>query len=647
MTEDNNQNQVEDAKAKKPKKKKGPIRFEAIIPLVLVLVLISLYSMFFLDSHLRRAIELGALYAHRAEVNIKSLNLSFTNASLVMTGLQVTNYDKPEENLVEIGRISFDLSWDALLRAKFVVDNSEITSIQINSKRKRPGRILEKTKSAEKVGTQLSNVALDAAKDEYEGNILGDTATVLSGAKPEDQLKKIEGDLKASGKLKEIEKALKDKEKEWQKRLATLPKDSDLKALETKFKSIKTSNFKNPAEVQKSVKAFEQVFKEADTKLKEVKTAGSDLDKDIKTYKGAFNELEQMVQKDIKDLEKRLNIPKLDAQNISKMLFGKIIIDKLGKYSKWINMAREYMPPKKSADEKAAKKEEAITPKERALGRNYTFPKAKSYPLFWLKKAKISSKSSDAEFSGDLEGELVHVTSNPVLLGKPTVLNLKGDFPKQKIFGMEAKVTIDHTTEKPIETLDLVLGRVPVEKMMLSDSEDVSFGFNSAQTRTVAKATMQGQEINLNATTLFTQLDYVNKAKSPILNEVLAGVAKDLNKFDLVTKVTGSFSKFNLGLKSGLGQALQNSLKKQLDQQIQKARKQIKEMVDSKIKGEKDKLQSQINQFEKKLGAPINNAKGKIEGTKKNIEDSKKKAVNSEKKKIENKAKDLLKGIKF
>ncbi len=635
-----------DKDSTKPIKKKGPIRIEAIIPMILVGVLIYLYTFFFLDSHVKRIIEIAGLYSYRAEINVGSVNLSFWGASFMLNDLEVTDRNKPTHNSIEVGKIKFDLSWDALLRAKFVVENSEVSNIQIGSERSSEGRVLPKSKTAQAAGQQLSDAALEATAEEYDGNILGDTARILGGVKPEDQVKNIENDLKSSGRLKELEDELKVKEKAWQERIKKLPKNEDLKALETKFKGIKTDKFKNPKEVQNSIKQFKAVIKEADTKLKDVKSAGKDFDKDMKTYKAAFKDLEKMVQKDIDDIEKRLKIPKLDSQNITQMLFAKLVLNKMGDLQKWMNMAREYMPPKKSKEEKAEAKAEQLTPRQRALGKTYTFATKKSYPLFWLKKGTISSKSTDSDLSGDLSGSLKDFTSNPALLGKPAIVEVAGDFPKQKIFGVKAKVTIDHTTDEPVEYLDLFVQKVPVSGMVLSDSEDVKFALNSADSQTTAKGTLKGQTINLDATTVFSNIAYEKTAKSKVLQDVLDGVAKDLPKFDLRTRVTGSFEKFNLRMRSGLGKALQNALKKQLDLQIKKARDKIKKLVDGKIKGQKDKLDAQLKGLEKKLGVSLKDKEKQIDATKGKINKAKDKATNSQKKKVEKEGKKLLKDLK-
>ena len=114
----------------KKNKKKGPLRLEAIIPITIILLLIIGYFTYFFDGHLRRGIEYGATFAHGAEVNVGALHTSFTEPSLTISKIQVTDKSDPTLNIIEIGTIKLKLLWDALLRAKFVIPESSVLGLQ-------------------------------------------------------------------------------------------------------------------------------------------------------------------------------------------------------------------------------------------------------------------------------------------------------------------------------------------------------------------------------------------------------------------------------------------------------------------------------------------------------------------------------------
>ena len=112
------------ADTKELEKSKGPIRFEAIVPIAIVCAATYFYFALLFDLHLRKGIEWTASYVHGAEVNVAKLHTSFLRGTFRMTGLQVTDKEEPTRNLIVIGDIRFGFLWDALLRAKFVVEDA-------------------------------------------------------------------------------------------------------------------------------------------------------------------------------------------------------------------------------------------------------------------------------------------------------------------------------------------------------------------------------------------------------------------------------------------------------------------------------------------------------------------------------------------
>ena len=146
-------------------KKKGPIRFEAIIPITIILVLLGVYFKYFFDGHLRRGIEFGATMAHGAEVNVGSLKTDFFEPSITIQKIQVTDKSEPILNIIEIGKIKLQLLWDALLRGKFVIPESSVLDIQVKSKRKYPGKVFPPKKAS---GSSIVSKAADQTIDQLK-----------------------------------------------------------------------------------------------------------------------------------------------------------------------------------------------------------------------------------------------------------------------------------------------------------------------------------------------------------------------------------------------------------------------------------------------------------------------------------------------
>jgi len=645
---------------KEKMKRKGPIRWEAVVPFTIFVALVWAYFFFFFDMHARRAMEYIGTHINGAEVNITKVRTSFWNASLNIQRIQITDPNEPHKNRIEIGEIRWKMLWDALLRGKIAIDEASVLGVAIGSPRARPGYVIPPPPPSEEPGAieKIKAQALAKAQEEFSKNVLGDLAAILGGVDPTEQLKNIEAELKSSAQVKALQEELAKKEQEWRERLNRLPQQKDLQALETRLKSVKLDRFNNPAEVQQSLKELDSIFKEVDSKIKEVDATRNALGTDIGTYQNTLKELEAMIQQDIKDLESRLKLPKLDMQSLSRSIFGPMFLGKVKEAEHYLNKAREYMPPKKSPEEKAAFK--PPTPHERAQGRNYKFGRPRAYPLFWLREAKISSKAMPgADWSGNLEGVLQDLTDDPPILGRPTVLTFKGDFPKQEVMGVDGRITIDHVTEKPVEKAEIKVASYPLLDRILVDSPDVKVLIANAIGSLNFTAELSGEGLKIATANVFQRAQIkegsgegspasflVSEAKEPVLADILKGALSDIRKVTLNASVTGTWSSLGFDIDSSLGRDLAAAFDKQIKAKINEARAKFESFVNEKIGKGKEKLTAEFNKVRSQIDSLLKAKEAEVNKIKNDIEKAKNEAIANQKKGLEQEGKKAIDDLK-
>lgn len=629
----------------KPVKTKGPIRWEAIGPLTLIVGIIWAYFFFFFDTDARHGLEYVATQANGAEVNIGDLKTSFWNASLEIRGIQVTNAEKPEKNVVELGLMRWEMLWDALLRGKVAVEDASILDIRVGTTRKKPGRVLPPDPPGESKFQQLKEQALDSAQKEFSQNVIGDAISMLQGTDPAAQLQSIGAELKSSQRIKELEAELKKKQAEWNERIAKLPKNDDIKAFETRAKSIKLDGFSNPLEVQQSIQQIDALVKDVDSKAKEIQSTSQALGSELSLMRTNFDQLKTYIDNDIKDLQARLKIPSLDATSIAKSIFGPIVLSRVRQAEKYMTKARQYMPPKKTAEQKT--EFEKPKPQERIKGKNYKFGKPKAYPMFWLKKATLSSKETpESPISGDLTGELKNLTDDQPMLGLPTTLSFAGRFPASKIEDVKGLLTIDHRTESPIESLELSVGRYPITEQKLLQSEEVNLGFKEALGSTKARLELREQMVNMTIEAAFDKIAYEVSAKNQMADEVLKNVIADLPKVTLTAGVKGSWTSLQFDFDSNLGRELQNGFAKQLQVKINEAKAKLQTMIDDVIGKEKNKLLGEFASSSGDVAKVLQSKEGAMNELKGRLETEKNKAINAQKSKLQNEAGKAVEDLK-
>lgn len=628
----------------KTPKKLGPIRTGAVVPSLIIFALIYTYFALFFDGNLRRGLQYVATQANGAEVNIGNISTSFLRASLEINNIQVTDKNKPHRNIVEVGTIRFKMLWDGLLRAKVVVDDASILNIQALTQRKSPGYVVPPPPpEPDKANGTLEKVqaeVLQQTQKQLNGNFLGDLAAVLGGGDTKSQLAQLQNQLKSSGKIEELQKELNEKKKVWEQKLKEMPQGKEIEEIGKRAKALKFDT-KNPSQFAKDLQEAQKIYKEAEGKVKLAEKTSKDLKGDMNTYAQAVKDIEKMIDEDLKDLQTKFKIPDVNAKEFSTQLFLGLLEKKLVSVRKYVEIGRKYMPPKKTKEQKLAEKNEQLLPAARGKGKTYRFPVTTGYPLFWLKHAALSSEVNASEYSGNMKGEIRDLTSDPEFLKKPTLLTLNGEFPKQGITGVDAKIILDHTTENAKDSLILKVASFPVDRQVLSDSKDVSLAINKAVGSSYMDAVFANEQVTMTMRNEFQKVDYSLESKEKIVKEIIGNVLKGIPMITVNADITGSFSKLNIGINSNLGEELSKGFKAQLQAKIDEAKASLRKLIDDKIGGEKAKLTADLNsttgglskvldgnkaELDKALSTAKNSTKGKGSPTKK-LEDEGKKLL--------------------
>jgi uncharacterized protein (TIGR03545 family) len=663
---DNNSSAKKPTPSTKEPKAKGPIRTEAVVPFLIVALVTWAYFHFLFDRNLKSLFELVGYQVVGAQVDVADLETSFWKASFRAQGIELTNSEKPELNAVKIGDIRYSVLWDGLLRARFIVNEMAVEQIEFNVPRKSKGKVKPpeppKPKSTEpskleQEASKIKDKVLDKAQEEYSGNVFGDIATMLSGGgSGQDQVTNIENSLPSKAKLKEFEKDFNAKQAKWNEKMKTLPQGKEIQAIGDKLGKVKTKDFKSPQELQESLQQIDGILKEADAKVKLVQATSTEFNQDIKAIDSGYKEMDALVKKDIKDLESRFKIPKIDAKSLSRGIFMQYLGPYMAMFHKYQGIAEKYVPPNimkkaKGGGAKSEADEIAIKPHPRASGVTYEFGRPNSYPLFWIKRVSISSQAGASKQAGNIKGLVTDITSNQKLTGKPTVATIEGGFPGLEIQALLAKLTLDTRKEDSRLDYDFSIGSYGILGRDLVNSPDVNIAFKQATGQLKSKGSLVGlTDFQFNLNNDFQKIDYEIKAKNEIVDSVLKDVFKGIPVVTLEASGHGELPGLTLNIESNLGPELSKGFEKQLQRKIEEARQKLQAAIDAAIGKEKAKLESDINklksQYEgelKKVTDQINSQKTKAQAK---VDQSKKDSENQGKKKIEQEGKKALDQLK-
>ena len=595
-----------------PTKKKGPIRWGAVIPLSLIALSFFLYGKFLFDSHLKKIITFGLEGLNKAEVNLKSAQLSLFKGTLALRGLEITNRKKPTHNLLAIGKMSFSLNTKELLKAKILVEKSEVLDIQWNSLRKKPGKLFNSSKE-NKVLSKSKKVILNTAGKEFQGNVLGDAANIIAGeTSTKSKVKEIKETLVTEQKIEELENKLKEDEKRYKNLLTNLKSEEDLAKIKKEVESFKWSK-KNPLASLKKVKSLINL---TNSKIKYYRSEYQKIEKDARFVSDLSKNIEGWIEEDMERLQKRSGIPKLNSNDLAYSLFSGFFGSKVQTFTKYSKVAKEYMPPPKSEREKR-NIETQIKPKERHIGKNFLFPKKGENPKYWIKEVLLSSQSGSSEFGGNLKGSIKNISSSQSIIDRPTTIHIQGEFPKQKIRGVNIVGTLDHRTSNSKQDFRLKVKEYPFPSKKLSGSKDLALTLNKSPASLSFRASNtknneEKESTNIQLLTAVSKPKFTVEAKKKVVKEIVENSLSGMKNLNISAQAYGGIDSLKWKFKSNIGDQLSKGFKAAIQQKVENAKKELKRKILEKIEPKKQGYLNDINKIKNDFKTQVSKEKGQV-----------------------------------
>lgn len=634
-----------DKKNMKTKKNhnKGPIRLGALVPFVLIFGTIACFNILFLDSGLKSALIHFLEDSNKAEVNVGQLKTSIRDLSLTISNIQLTDQENPEYNKIEVGLVNFRLSWDALLRAKFVIDDATIKDILIGEKRSSIGRVFNSKSSK----SNLGNGPYQTAKSTSSSNKTVETKTIAKNPvkEEEDPFTKIKN-LLNTGDSKEImsryenefeslkyvdnlKSDFKSKEDEVNQLISSLSKE-DITTFETRFKAINWDDLKDLKKAPKVLKEANELQKDIKETTKKYDQAVATVKKNVKFLQDSVKKSQDIVKSDLKKIESISGLSANESKNLASAIFGKDSVDNVYLALEYFEKVKEYLPPKKDKKAVSAK---AL----RGKGRDYQFGRVNQYPIFWLKRARINSENKQTLMAG----ELTNLTTNQHITGRQTKLELRGDVPDKGIKGLHFLLTVDHR-EKINDEMSLVIPAMAIKEKYLTKSENLKFGFKEANLQTNAQIKYTDLGIDMILRNSFNHVSYITDSDNKIVGEVLTKIAQSTPSVDIKTTAKGESNNLDFDIESNLSKSFNAAINSVLNQKMDQVKAEIKNKLNGQIADKQNELKSQLANYESRYLGQVNSNKDKLSNLVKDIEAKQKQKAN-----LKDPVKKLKKKLRF
>ena len=589
----------------------------AIVFLILITV-IGLFWWLLADWLLKTSIESGGTKIVGARVELSSADLTFSPLGFQLTDLQVTNPNKPMQNLIQLGKVKGSLELLPLLMGQVIIDELSAAGVRLNSTRKKSGEVKKaKIESKLEIGEsdKKSNLNFSAVKDK-----LPSVDEILAKEK-----------LATLDQLNIFQEDIKTQRTEFDKNIAALPDESKLQQHENRITELTGSSIKSVEEL----KQREHDLKQLKDELRADRDAIQNVRDHLKKAKGEINTqyttLKSAPAEDWNQVKSRYGLDATGAGNITGLLFGDSSKLWLNRILSWTEQAQRILP---SASDKSPK---PVQP-SRSKGRYINFATTNPLPDFLIRKAALSMEIP----AGNIILKLSDVTHQPNILGRPMRLHAEGN-KLQNAEQIKINGVINHVN--PNETKDTITWSLTSWKMAnvpISKSASLPLTLISARANLSGDITIKSQSLAANVKAAFNDTQWNSTATEGWTGRVARSLAS-VRKFNLEGQLQGKITSPHIKLHSDLDEQLKQAVAGQLNAAQVELEKKFNARLNDKIADiagpYKDQL-AFLTDKQNTLDQRINKLNELLKAKLKSATDSKKQEATD-------KLKGKIKGLKF
>ncbi|MBN1895250.1 TIGR03545 family protein [bacterium] len=623
------------------------IRWKGLIPLLVIIALVVVVSLFFMDKWMETGIEKTMEAVTGARVEMDGFHFNLFKMTLKWDRLQVADPRSTMQNIIETDRTAFRMNTAAMLRKRTVIEEMTLSNLRTGTQRKTDGalpRKPEKPKADSRPGP-FDKLKAQMAERVAKLPVLQFDPSSIKRKLNLDSLIAV-ADLKMPARLDSSKHRVMAVSADWENFYKGFRPDNDLEKIRNDFNSIDPGKLKTVPELmsaldkvqagQKTLKAIQDTIR---TRRDRIKT-------DFDQLKGYAASLDDWYKEDFHSVMALAKLPDLSVRNIGMMLFGKSMVHEIDRILGIVQAVRSYMPKKSGIPEKEKP--------QRMKGQDILFPSRHAWPKFLIRKVNVSGQTGETDEAQGLmlTGEASDITSQPWVIGRPTKLSLNG----KKGDGRSLSLTgnLDHTKDIESDQFHFKMDRVSLNNFGLAESDylpktikkglaDVNVNADFTGGRTAVRLAVAARGLDF---------DFPEQASANKFVDITRDVMRRMDLITLDTRLIEEGGKSDFRMDSNLDERISAELKAMGSQALAEAEGKIRGRLDGMVSGKRTELnglygekrgliEGKIQEYEKKADELRMAVDAKIEKIKADIEARKK----QEEDKLKKGAKNLLDGM--
>src|SRR5687767_3210463 len=362
------------------------VRWQGIVPLTLLLVLLVAFWLLFGDRVVRQAASEAATKALGTQVDIASLEVREGESSIELRGLAIADPFDPRRNVIAAERIRVELEPTPLLEKKLIIRRLAVGGVRLGTARSEPARSIDDNGFA---ATTLRSVREWAAKYRHPVLALTPIDTIRQLALDPSQLGTVRAATALAATADSVRGAL---DTQWRALdLRTAFDSSEALVRRLAGASPRTLGIDG---TRRAVSDVRRVVRQIDETKTRLETLARNARAGVAVLDTGVGSLDDARRADYAFARSLLKIPSLEGPDIGGALFGPVTLDRYQQVVYWAELAQRYMPP--GLRPRAREGPERL----RAAGVTIAFPRARQLPDFHLQNGELDFALDDGAARG-------------------------------------------------------------------------------------------------------------------------------------------------------------------------------------------------------------------------------------------------------
>ncbi len=588
------------AAEQKPRNRVRLVRWQGLVPLALLLLVLIAFWLVFGDRVVRQTAAEAATKALGTQVDIASLQVRESESSIELRGLAIADPFDPRRNVIAAERVRVELDPTPLLEKKLIIRRLAVAGVRLGTARREPARRIDDNGFA---ATTLRQVRGWTARYRHPLLALTPIDTIRQIVLDPSQLGTVRAATALLARADSLRGAL---ETEWR----ALDLRTTFDSSEALVRRLADANPRTLGidGTRRAITDVRRVVRQIDATKNRVETLHRNARAGVAVLDTGVGTLDDARRADYAFARSLLRIPSLEGPDIGGALFGPVTLDRYQKVVYWAELAQQYMPP--GLRPRAREGPERL----RAAGATVAFPVARQLPDFHLQVGELDFALPSGAAKGTYVARLSDITTTPALVGRPMRFSAHRDAAGTALGALQVSGSIDHTagrmrdsvtaTGSDIALPGFALPGLPLRVEPGNGSSRLDFLRNG--NRIAARWTIRSSDVQW-------LLDSSRVRALNPLEQLVSRIISGLRELEVTANLTGEIRSPAIAISSNLDRAVAARVREVAGEEIAKAEARARAAVDRIVEERSAPVRTRVAELRAESERRVAEARARLE----------------------------------